>query len=341
MSLFQLNTTNLFYSCRAINCSVTVDFGNLETLTNEGIGTYYVLQEDLNGSGNIIAAFENAVVSINSGGEIVETIAGSLTDSGYYEGQRHLARFNQVQGIYQVNGTTVIVSDHGNSCLRKIERWTGQTSPYAGECETPSYVDGSLSEARFTKPVDLKPNGEVGKFVVVEFDGRLRTVDIENGLVDTLINLSGRYSGFTHFLYISPTEMYVTANYGIITIENDSGNWYSGGTVPGAIDANRTQSLYRDPQGIVSLTSNHLLLADKTNYKLRLISKSGSVTSICTGTFGADDGSVDTCTLSRPYSLLVSNDRLYVGETARISSLPFTGEGYKSSNLKTYMYACS
>lgn len=305
--------------------SGSVVFGKMETfleLPTLVKQSFYVLQEDVFQPGTIIAALENAVVSISADG-VMTTISGSVSDGGCREGETPL--FSAIQGIYQLNESSLIVSDHVNGCLRLVDKHTGSAETYAGKCGDESSTDGSLDEARFFSPTDIEKFGESGGIVVVEYIGNLRRVDLEKRMVDTIFESSLQ---LTHFLYISPNEFYITTKYKIIIVENRLAKDYTGDSA-GFVDTNRTASRYLNLQGIVSISPDILVVADRDNERLRVVPRTGNVQSLCSGEFGYNDGNVTSCKLARPNSLMVMNGKLYIGEVGfhggGIRTLPFTG----------------
>ena len=44
------------------------------------------------------------------------------------------ARFNRVINFLQISKDKVVIVDRHNSCLRMLDRLTGQTSPFVGKC---------------------------------------------------------------------------------------------------------------------------------------------------------------------------------------------------------------
>lgn len=293
----------------------------METFKNLPEGTFqtfYVLQEDVYAADTIIATLENAIVSISPDGTMT-VISGNPGEADYQEGNRSTARYNTLKGMYQLNATTLIVSDYNNDCLRTVDRSTGESRHYTGKCGVKGLKDGPLDSAELTAPAGISVATTSRKVLVVldSENDRMRRIDIKAGNMSTGVIYSSKKLFLTHFLQATPGKAYITAKYTVIIIDGDGWENYSGDNRFGSLDSTLSLSRYNYLQGLVvfRIESDILIVADSRNNKLRKIPSKGNVSSICTGAERYQDGDINSCGLYRPFSLMVMNGMLYIGES--------------------------
>lgn len=293
-----------------------IRFGKMETFAKVSLHnstSVYVLQEDIFEAGHFLAALENAVVSFSPSGDMT-VLAGSPTEEGFNNAPGSQARFSTVQGLYQLNNGTVMISDHGNHCIRLLTRVSNSLSTVSGKCTHPGHKDGDLETAMFATPTDLEPMEPTGnRIAVVEFYGRVRYILMRERMVMTA-SADKIATRLTH-LFKNPSFFFISVKYGIVEVVNGAGTLLTGSGEPGYSDGAFQDASYLDPQGMAMVNSSILLLADCRLNKIRVLNMdSKRVTSICSGQRGYKDGDEVTCQLSLPYSVLVKNQTLYIGE---------------------------
>ena len=99
------------------------------------------MEADLYIPGNVIYTDAFSIKTSNSTES--QIIAGDTTQYGYQEGTGSAARFESIWGCTQISSTRLVVSDTDNHCLRLIDRVSGRTSQFAGQCTKRGYQDGS------------------------------------------------------------------------------------------------------------------------------------------------------------------------------------------------------
>ena len=115
----------------------------------------------------------------------VTTLAGATTQ-GSIDGEGTNANFGSPWGIAVAPDETVIVVDHGNHMIRKLNTVTGQVSALAGS-PTHGSADGVGSNARFKMPmgVTISPDGAY-VYVADCGNNKVRRVDVSSGEVTTV-----------------------------------------------------------------------------------------------------------------------------------------------------------
>lgn len=123
---------------------------------------------------------QNRILKIDPSGAAT-TFAGGT--QGVADGTGAAAQFHFPEGL-AFCGEDLFVADTFNMKIRKITR-AGEVSTYAGGGPGDSYVDGSLSEARFLFPSGLACDGDGKLFVVDTRNERIRMIT-PSGMVSTL-----------------------------------------------------------------------------------------------------------------------------------------------------------
>jgi len=125
--------------------------GNKSDALFDGIhGVAYDQKNDLI---YIASASNNVVRKIKLNGDnfIVETIAGTPKEKGFYEGDAHKAKFNSLHQILLNKDGSILVLDIGNAKIRKIKN--GQVSTLVGmDSVSPIKVDWKY-------PIDMAFDG--------------------------------------------------------------------------------------------------------------------------------------------------------------------------------------
>ena len=140
----------------------------------------------------------------------------------------------------------------------------------------------------------------------------MRTVDVKSQAVGTFLKSDSlkNIRGITQ--EEKSGDLYVTAYHAVyriaymqrtVTHISGSTNWNSGNR-----DSTLLHSQFKDPYALIFITPDTLLVADSGNNKLRLLDmKSDKVTTQNV-----------TNSLKNPYSLLLTNNSLYVGQWQKI-----------------------
>ena len=109
-------------------------------------------------------------------------LAGQVDQAGMQNGQGANARFDEPYDIIVMPDGSLLVSDFGNHCLRKVTT-TGDVTTFAGIAGEPGQADGSVEDAHFNAPQGL----------AVAADGTIYVTDTGNFVIRA-ISPSGQVS---------------------------------------------------------------------------------------------------------------------------------------------------
>ena len=239
-------------------------------------------------------------------------IAGNFTQRGYREGVGAEARFTYIFGFAQISEKLVVVADTENSCLRLIDRSTNKTSVFSGQCKSRGYEGGLPGQFNYPYFVVIDKRDKNQLFITDFFNSAVRNVTVNSRVAGTFVQSDSlKYiKGITQ--EEESGDLYVTAYHALyrITYIQRTVSLISGspGDNSGYEVSTLLDSRFNWPFELIFIKPNTLLIADTANRKLRLLDmNSDKVTTLNV-----------TNSLSAPYSLLLTNDSLYVGQTGKI-----------------------
>jgi Repeat of unknown function (DUF5648) len=247
-----------------------IDFGGIGSLTFDAAGTLYF--------GDV-----RTVRSINTSATST-TIAGSLTENGYTDGQSQAARLLGVTGIVRDSLGNIFVSEcftaasYPSSRIRKISP-TGVVSTLAGPADAPYYsssigfADGQGTSARFNCLGQMGIDSNDNLYVADQRNHRIRKIT-PAGLVST----------------------------------------FAGQATAGVQDGDGTAARFHNPYALaVDKATGNVYTADWSGYTVRKITPSGTVTTIVGTPYtrGVFFGSLPAG-LAEVGGLAVRNGRLYI-----------------------------
>ena len=250
-------------------------------------------------------------------GTTTHLIAGSSTQTGYREGVGADARFNFMTGFVQISEKLVVVADSNNHCMRLIDRTTNKTSLFSGQCQSEGYEDGRPGQFRYPRSVVMDQRDKNQLLITDSGNAAVRTVDVKSQVVGTFV----KSDSLDYIRGITQEEksgdLYVTAYHALyrITYIQKTVSLISGspGNSRGSRDSSLLDSLFNNPQELIFITPNTLLISDSNNNKLRLLHmKSDKVATLNVKN-----------TLSAPASLLLTTNSLYVGRDEKITQYKF------------------
>ena len=288
--------------------------------------SYYVyhMEADLYKPGFLIYTDKHSLKTTD--GKLLEIIAGNTNQHGYKEGAAGEARFYYIQGFTQISNSTILVSSTNEGCIRQIDRVTGMTSVFVGQCQSTGYQDGKRSIAKFYYPkamsVDIiDPN----RLLVMDYwNGAIRTVEINTGEVSTLfkektLNPFKRFvqddvTGDLIFIAQEPQQSLFRLSYNGTDLTTLVARSSYGGNTDGDFSVTK----FKSPQGIAKLDSDAILITDSYNDNIRTIdlkqNKSGTLR------FCGSCGSIDS-----PFSVYCMKDSLYIGQYRKILKFKLVG----------------
>ena len=113
--------------------------------------------------------------------------------------------------------------------------------------------------------------------------------------------------------------MTVAQAVGIFSYRTKTFTMIFGSTSTGYQDGRFSEVQFDDPVALSFLNNHTLLVSDHVNNKLRVLHLINNMSSsICSGEAGHADGNFGTCTLYRPYGLLILTDTVCIGSNQRI-----------------------
>lgn len=249
----------------------------------------------------------------------VADFAGAGT-AGLKNGAPATAQFSDPYGVAIDHHGTIYISDAGeNNLIRKITA-DGIVTTYAGKAE--GYVDGTAAEAEFNTPSGLAIDADDNVYVADTGNNVIRKIS-KAGLVTTLAGnghagyqdgtaQQAQFNGPTGVAVDHAGNVYVADTYndrirmisaaGVVTTLAGTG-------VPGYLDGQRTDARFDTPCAVAVNAKGDVIVADTKNNALRVISKTGQVTTLYRTLPEQHDAQ-----FRRPVSLaLTDDDFIYVG----------------------------
>ena len=268
---------------------------SVSTVANSGFGALYGLAID--SSENIYLADYGGhkIWYIPSGGS-PSILAGST--SGLVNGDVSIAKFNGPSGVaISPDGSTIYISDYGNSKIRKITG--GIVTTLAGGTHG-AWLDGASNVARFYYPsgIAIDRTGTV-LFIGDKLTHRIRVVTIATGAVTTLaggasssVGGSGAYAdgNGANASFNSPLGLCVDLNNNIyvadqanhrirkVTYPGGDVTTVAGSGVSGFSNAVGLTARFSNPYGVGMDSYGILYVADKDNRRIRRITGAAAVT---------------------------------------------------------------
>ena len=263
----------------------------------------------------LVAGVANALVTVHKVTGVVEILAGEVHAAGYVEGVGRAARFTRITGIAQLENE-YIVSDYGSKCLRSVNYFTHKTETFAGRCGTGGTDDGSLLSARFESPRGITKDPGNPNVIYLLNRVALRKIDRS---ANTVITLPGKHLlNEPEGLAMNPAGgLLITSPHGVKQYDlNGMIAWLTGNDKEDAAcdECMLLSARFDGPVGLRFITPEVLLVADRWNFKLRLVNlTSGIVTAIGAGK-GHQDGPYQESKFQVPQGLAVDNSFIYIGE---------------------------
>lgn len=234
-----------------------------------------------------------------------------------------------ITGTLQLSQDEIVVSFYCDHCLRLFNRVTNKTTTFAGQCYKEGYVDGS-SNAKFSHPSkilrDVKSPASL--LVLDESNQALRQVDmlgVSPHKVTTLIKSSkmtqpsrmaqDETTGDVFITSRNRVYRFVYASKVLLLVAGTT-NWKH-------IDGPFSAASFQSPRDILLIDGGRkLLIAGDHSHSLRILDLiTNRTSSFCGPNKGHANGNLLECSLTNPYSLLIMNDTLYVGEVGKIRKI--------------------
>ncbi len=236
-----------------------------------------------------VADRSNSTVRKITPAGVVTTLAGLAGVAGTLDGIGSAARFDQPSGVAVDAAGNVFVTDRTAHTIRKITPG-GEVTTLAGRPNTPGYLDGTGSAARFSVPVGI----------AIDADGNLFVVDGANRVIRK-----------------------VTSAGAVSTLAGSAG-------LSGNTDGAGSNARFTTLAGLAIDGAGNLYAADTSSHVIRKITSAGVVTTFAgsAGLRGSTDGSGANARLNTPFGVGVDRDgNVYVADTLNEAIRKITPDG--------------
>ena len=244
----------------------------------------------LTSSGFIVVAdsINNRIRLVTPLGDVT-TLAGS--SQGYGDGAGTNARFILPNGVAVTSSGVIVVADEFNNCIRLVTP-LGVVTTLAGG-KIPGNADGTSTNARFYGPQGVAVTSS-GAIVVADLQYNLIRLVTPLGVVTTLAgNKIGGYAdgAGTNARFVSPTGVAVIPSTDDIVVADLQNNRIRlitplgvvttiAGSSRGGADGTGKNAVFFNPNGVAVTSSGFIVVTDKNNNRIRLITTLGVSLSI-------------------------------------------------------------
>jgi|GEM_PF-1671033 len=255
-------------------------------------------------------------------------LAGAMVP-GYKDGQDTSARFAQPSSLTVDAGGNVFVTDKGNFRVRKVGP-AGAVITLAGTSSA-GFVNGPGGQAQFQNPTGIVVDKAGNVYVADGINARIRKIT-PAGQVSTYAG-NGQ-QGYADGLaatarFNEPQGLAIDAT-GTIYVADLGGHrirkitptgivtTLAGSGTAGFTNGNGTNASFNAPMGLAVDPAGNVYVADKTNNRIRKISRTGLVSTVAgLATAGYRDGPATQAQFNGPTSVAVStNGTLYVTDAS-------------------------
>lgn len=237
---------------------------------------------------------------------VVTTIAGSPGASGSVDGTGSAARFLTPYGVSTTASGDLVVSDSGNSTLRRVSL-SGVVTTLAGQAPPGGLVDGTGAAARFAGP-HLIAASAAGELYVSDMESSVIRKITAAGVVTTLAGSAGQEGlldgAGTNARFNGPMGLAVDAAGNLIVADADNNairrvsptgavTTIAGGSGNGNADGPAALATFNWPVAVTVDPSGSIFVADYFNCRIRKLSTTGVVTTFAGITQFGDCYAVD------------------------------------------------
>ena len=274
----------------------------------------------------------NRIRKISSGG-IVTTVAGNGTAGATGDGgQATAATLNNPMGVTVDAAGNVYIADYNNARIRKVNT-SGIMSTLAGT-GTPGYsADGTAATgATIAMPTGVAADASGNVYFAEQNNHIIRKISATGTLSTIAGDRSPSFSGdggaATAAAIAYPSAIFFDGSGNLIISDNGNGRIRkvsttgiistlagNGGAGFSGDGGAATAASFNNIAGAAYDGVGNLLIADQNNFRIRMVTASGIVSTIAgTGTAGhtGDGGAATACTFYRPSGLAVYSGNIYV-----------------------------
>ena len=250
---------------------------------------------------------------------VVTTLAGSGSIA-FADGTGTGASFNYPAAVAMIPSTgDIVVSDTNNHRIRLVTPG-GVVTTLAGSGSA-QFADGTGPAASFYFPYGVAVTS-TGVIVVADTgNNRIRLVNPTSGVVTTLAgNDTGTFADGTGAAarFNGPNGVAVIPSSGVIVVA-DTGNHRIRLVTPAGVvttlagsgtgtfaDGTGTGASFSNPTGVAVTSSGDIIVADKDNHRIRLVTPAGVVTTLAGGNATFADGTGPAARFNQPRGVAVT-----------------------------------
>ncbi len=279
-------------------------------------------------AGNVYLAdrVNSTIREINASG-VVTTLAGVAGTTGSADGTNSSAQFFNPSGLAVDAATNLYVADTGNDTIRKVTP-AGVVTTVAGSAGSIGSLNGVGTNARFLAPLAVTLDSQSNLLVADSGNGTIRKIT-PAGMVSTLAGIPGLFASIdgpaTNALFGYPSGIAVDAasniyvsDTGFLTIRRIGPD----GTVStlaglagtgGTVDGTGSTARFGYPYGLATDAAGNVLVADRANNTVRLVTPQGMVLTVAgsPGGAGNSDGVGTTAAFFAPQSVAIDTNGHY------------------------------
>lgn len=289
------------------------------------------MAEDLRHPGHLLMAENHCLKTLNLANQQTSLVVGNSYIAGYREGSGGSARFNILSGFEQINSSHVLITDVYNHCIRLLDRSTNTTTTIAGVCGWSGHRDGPLTSARLNTPFKIIRLPNTDRYLISDYGNLLiRELNLATGQVSTFVNTTEKPNAlllsrdgssvfFSWFKGIGEVNLLTKQ---VTFLTSPDKKYY------GFRDGPASRAVFHRVEEMVYLNDNLILMTDLRNNVLRLFNiRNKYVTTICNTGNSTVSGTIETCQMRVPRSLLVqpSRNRVLIGCVEYIGYLNIRG----------------
>lgn len=242
----------------------------------------------------------------------VTTLAGS-GPAGYFDAFRTDARLNNPANVAVASDGTIYIADFDNSMIRAVTDWGDVTT--------------LTNQGNFSRPFGMVASTTGVLYVQTDRNlqlingGALWSINTTTGAATLLFNNVGRARGLAELsdgrLVLAFYQEHVIKIYNPATPTTPPSVVAGGQGTPGMVNDTGTAARFNEPYDVVAISANEVVVADKSNYRLRLVNiDTGVVTTYAgNGNAASGDGPVASASFNLPQGLAIDGSgNIYVSE---------------------------
>lgn len=296
----------------------------------------------LDGQGNVfVSDTYNQVIRKISPAGVVSTLAAVAGAQGSQDGACGQASFSYPKGLAVNSAGNVVLADDSNNSVREIlpnanlpGNTTGCLVKTVAGAGVAGFLDGKGQSAQFNSPTNVVVDSALNMYVADYGNNRVRKI-APDGTVTTLAgngvagntNGSGGANGLAEFSGPAGVAIDVAGNVYVADQENSvirmvtpdgAVSTLAGSGHAGYSDGAATNAQFSFPSSVAVDAKGNVYVADTYNYAIRMITPSGSVSTVAGGTSGHADGDSTQAKFSHLTSIAVDGaGSLYITEDAQ------------------------